>query len=85
MGPREKRRVWVFDVLSFRNQWNSQSKDVMDVLIGEGSLPNGVYLGIIKTEMAIEDISVFEVKASQSENRGLGRHLRDTGVTRKGR
>lgn len=85
MGPREKQRVWIFDVLSFRNQCNSQSKHVVDVPIDEGSLPNGACLGVIKTETAIEDVSVFEVKESQSENRGRGWPLRDTGVTRKGR
>lgn len=29
--------------------------------------------------MAVEDMSIFEVKESQSENRGLGRYLRNLG------
>lgn len=65
MGPRGKRRAWIFDVLSFRNQWNSQSKRVVDVRIDEGSLPTGARLGIIRTEAATEDISVFEVEESE--------------------
>lgn len=50
---------------------------MVDVLIHEGSLPEGVRLGTMKTEMAIEDMSIFEVKESQSENRGLGWYLRN--------
>lgn len=57
-----------------QDEWDhrksGKSKHVVDVRIDEGSLPTGAHLGIIKTEAATEDVSVFEVKESQSENRG---------------
>lgn len=78
-----KSSEWIFDVLSFRNQWNSQSRHVVDVLIDEG-LTVCVFGGH-QDRNGHRRPKCVEVKESQSENRGLGWYLRDTGVTRKGR